>query len=241
MNLKNILLNSLMMATGWMENIYQYNSPQWFAGVLLQCYIVFYLICTVSKHGKRYYGYGCAAMIIWGYILMTRNWDVPFCYFWNGEGYFSFFIGCLVFEFCSTESIEGNTKVRIAEYGLVFVGIFFLLSYFVGFEVLSGEARFSLMAFVCPLILLASVQLKFPQYLLGNPFARALGSLSTSIFYWHIPLYQVVYFLLYGKGYFFNESSMVRCAAYFVLLAIICTFAHWLFDYKLPQRIKAKA
>ena len=233
-NFKYILLNSLMMATGWVENIYQYNSPHWFAGVLMLCYVAFYGICVLARKQKRYFTYGCVALMLWGYILLSRNWNFPFCYFWDGEGFLSFFTGCLVYEFLHTAEIPEKMRARIIGAAAAAVTVFFGLSWFVGFEQLAGDSRYVLALLICPAILMACVKWPVLSKILGNPLMERLGKLSTTLFFWHIPVYQVVYYLWYGKGRFLNnESSWMRGAAFIALLMAFCVVCAWIFE-KLP-------
>ena len=239
-NFKNIILNSLMMATGWVENVYQYNSPHWFAGVLMLCYAAFYGVCVLSRRQKRYFTYGCFAMALWGYVLLNRNWNFPFCYFWNGEGFLSFFIGCLVCEFLDCQTVQARTKRWSLAAGAVAVAVFFAMSWFVGFETLSDDSRYALVLLICPVILMICIKLSAASAILGNKVMTNLGKLSTSLFFWHIPVYQVVYFVLYRKGYFLNGAdNRLRWAA-FMLLLMACSFACYLLFERIPAHFRKK-
>ena len=239
-NFKNVLLNSLMMATGYVENVYLYNSPHWFVGVLMLCYVVFYGICILSRQQKRYFAYGCVGLMLWGYVLLSRNWTFPFCYFWNGEGFLSFFSGCLVHEFLMSDNIPERTKMRSIAAGAAAVVAFFGLSWFVGFEKLSGDSRYVFALLVCPVILMACVRWTLASKVLGSRLMARLGKLTTTLFFWHIPVYQVVYFLLYTRGYFLNDKpAWLRGGLFMVLLITFCLVCYWSFE-RFPSLLRKK-
>ncbi|MBE5740817.1 MAG: hypothetical protein E7349_08245, partial [Clostridiales bacterium] len=209
--------------------------------VLMLCYILFWLVCYFSRRKKSRFIYGILLLILWGYILLSRLWQFPFCYQKDGEGIFNFFLGCLIAEFWQGSNVSLNKKKWIAIAGLVLSVAFFIASYFEGFERLAGDSRYVLSLLVCPSILLNCVLWPISDIILGNRVMRALGKLSTSIFYWHMPLYMVTYFIIYRRGRFFNDSSnWVRMAVYFAVLFVGCCVAYLLFEKLLGSFLSKK-
>ena len=240
-NFKEVALNTLMISTGYVEELNQYNSPQWFACVLMLCYVLFYVLCYLARKNKRLFTYGSVLLALWGYVLISRAWSFPFCYPKNGEGFFSFFLGCLLAEFLQNESISLRVKRGFAIGATLLSVLFFVASYFKGFDRLSGDSRYALILLICPAILLLCVTVPQMDYVFGNRVMKTLGKLSTSIFFWHIPLYQCLYFPLYQRGFFFNEAPhFVRLALYLGLLFAICVASYLLVEKLLGSYLNKK-
>ena len=95
---KAILLNVLMIPSGWIDDGLPFNTPLWFVSVLMLCYIIFFALCRLSgKDGRRYMAM-VILLMLWGLVLEIGNFDIPFCYNYNGEGLLNFFAGCLLLE-----------------------------------------------------------------------------------------------------------------------------------------------
>jgi len=63
-NFKEVALNTLMISTGYVEELNQYNSPQWFACVLMLCYVLFYVLCYLARKNKRLFTYGSVLLAL---------------------------------------------------------------------------------------------------------------------------------------------------------------------------------
>ena len=240
-NFKEVIFNALLLSTGYVEELNQYNSPQWFACVLMLCYLVFYILCYLARKHKYAFTYGALLLALWGYILLTRSWSAPFCYPKNGEGFFNFFLGCLLAEFLQAKSVTSHVKKGVAITGGVLSVLFFLIAWSKGFDRLSGDSRYTFSLLICPAILMLAVTFRWMDHVFGNRVMSLLGKLSTAIFFWHIPLYQYLYFNRYQKGYFFNDSPhFVRLAVYLAFLFAICAVSYILVEKMLGNYLNKK-
>ncbi len=91
MNLQGLMMNFLLITSGWIEDIRPINGPCWFLSELLLCYIIYYALVKNVK--KEQYIYGCFLLVLWGQILLKQNMQIPFCYTHDGEGIRNFFLG----------------------------------------------------------------------------------------------------------------------------------------------------
>ena len=240
-NFKEVIFNVLMISTGYVEELNQYNSPQWFACVLMLCYLVFYVLCYLARKNKHLFAYGAVVLMLWGYILLSRSLSIPFCYPKNGEGFFNFFLGCLLAEFLQAKSVTVRVKKTVAVTAGVLSVAFFVLAWFKGFDRLSGDSRYAFSLLICPAILMLAVTFRWMDHAFGNRVMSLLGKLSTAIFFWHIPLYQFFYFVCYQNGYFLNEfSHFVRLVVYLAILFAVCIVSYWLVEKKLGNYLNKK-
>jgi len=234
----NIFLNLTMLSTGWIGNIYRFNSPLWFFCIILQCYILFYFFCYLSRKNKNVSTYCFFAAALLGYIFWMSPHELPFINYWSAQGIHSFFIGCLVFELFSHSTIK-NIRI-ITGIGCTLCLLFIILSFFVGFEPATGGILFITLC-IAPVSILACTQSKFLNVILGLGPLKWGGELSLSIVTLHMTLLDVCNFVLYQRGLFFNDSSpLVRAAVYVLLLFPICFFCHILFEKKITKYLKNK-
>lgn len=66
LNYKDIFLNLTLTTSGWIEDIYPYNTPCWFLSQLLLLYVIWFIITKYAKE-KALYGY--IGFILWGLVL----------------------------------------------------------------------------------------------------------------------------------------------------------------------------
>lgn len=206
-NFKTITLNVFMITTGWVDDIYPYNVSCWFISVLLLCYMIYYLICRAARGNSETVFWLDIALALWGYLLLSRGWDIPFCYPHNGEGFLNFFIGCILYEIRASGSQRQNRRLAGGMFCLL---IFFLfLSFRTGFERFSGDSRFSFSFLICPAVFLLVPEMKWLQRILENRAAIRLGEISMNIFYWHMPIIVFIN-ILTMKGWFSQISAGIR-------------------------------
>lgn len=238
-NFKNVILDLLMLSTGWFGTLQRYNSPLWFACVIMQCYLVFYALCCFSRKNPRrvIYGYGLLALL--GYSMMVGIWQGPLNNWWTGQGVHSFFLGCLLHAFYMSAS---KVVCRRATYiGFVLLLISLVLSIPVGFQRVIGDSFLYFTLLVSPTVLLLCLEQPFVVRILGSRLFSWLGSLSTAIFMCHYLLYDLLYWGFYQYGRFFNGySPLVRTGVYFTLLFLLCILSHILVEQKLGKYLRSK-
>lgn len=213
-NIKEFLLVFFMQTGGALEDIYPYNSPAWFICTLMVCYCIYYLISYYSVNETKYYFY-VIAMIIWGYILLNRNWDFPYMYNHNGEGFFNFFFGCLLMEIF----LKINKKYKRYVYAgsIVILGFILYCSWKVSFSDIVGDIRIVVSVLICPIILFWAMENNLCKKVLSIKPVFYIGKISMSIYLWHMVIYRIV-FILYNK-----LAGLTYCQAYVVYLIILFT------------------
>lgn len=206
-NFKNIVSNIFMVTTGWVDDIYPYNISSWFVSVLLLCHIIYYVLCRAARENPKLVLYLEIGLVLWGYLLLSKGWDVPFCYAHDGEGMLNFFVGCILFEIYEKNSARGNRRLLG---GLLCLAAGFLfLSHQVGFEQFSGDSRLPFAFLICPAAVLAALELRWIGKILeSRPFMK-LGQISMNIFFWHMPMIVLVN-LLGMKGWLGGTGARVR-------------------------------
>ncbi len=186
LSFKSILSNVFMVTTGWVDDIYPYNVSCWFVSVLLLCYIIYFLLCRAAGGNPRRVLYLDIALVLWGYLLLSKGWDMPFCYAHDGEGILNFFAGCVLFEVY--ERNEDGGSQRLLGLLLCLLAGFLLLAHKVGFEQFSGDSRLPFTFLICPAVILLALEIKWIGKVLESGLFAKLGQVSMYVFYWHMPL-----------------------------------------------------
>lgn len=238
-NFESVALNLLMMATGWFCEIYRFNSPLWFFGVVLLCYIVLFLACYLARKNRRIILYISAALSIWGYVLMTNGWTFPFAFHWTGEGLHSFFIGVLLCE--AHKALPRRTMKKLCITGGAMVVFIALLGCVFGFSEIAGNGYLWVTILLSPMLVIGSIEIPPFRAMLGNRFMESLGKMSMSIIVWHMPVFDVLYWVLYKRGYFLNGyPHWVRLTVYMAILLTGSWISYQLIEKKLGTVLKKK-
>ncbi len=74
----------LMTSSGWVRDIYPYNSPTWFISALMLVSLVFVAIHSLRKKNRLLYRAVSLLLACWGRVLIISGWNVPFCYIHDG-------------------------------------------------------------------------------------------------------------------------------------------------------------
>ncbi len=187
LNFKNIFLNLTLTTSGWIEDIYPYNGPCWFLSQLLLCYIIWYTITKFTSQNAIYLYIG---MILWGLILEKYQWNFPFCYVHNGEGFTNFFMGCLLCKAYLHMQKSKRFTVELVIESITF--LFIILAYQYGFRNISGDIKYVFTFLISPSLIILSLDFKHIKKILElRWFVILLGNISTGIFFWHIPFTKI--------------------------------------------------
>ena len=202
-----------------------YNSPTWFLAALFLCYILFF---TISYHSKdrTQYRYAITLCIILGFVLDT---ELPFLGAKNCFAYMSFFTGCMLAEgYPFITEKHKNTLPHVCVLLLLGIG-YLLLKY--GVEVISGDVETAFTFFISPALLyLALSEGIYCRMLHFRPLIF-LGKISTSVYFWHMPLYYILCGLLAEEG--LPEQQYL----FYLLLLIFFSTLSWRYLENRKRRI----
>ena len=233
---KSLLLNGLMMASGWIEDGFPFNTPLWFVSVLILCYIIYYVVCRLSGTENRRYVGLVILLMIWGCVLEIRNWDIPFCYGYNGEGIINFFAGCLLFELYSSLDMVQIRKLSVL--GIAVIGLWAVLSLYNTFPFVAADMRFVITFLICPTLILAALTVPvFRKALLFKPLV-GFGRISMSIFFWHAPLLKIFMAFCLTFGILISNPQ-AGFIAYILFVILFCTFSHIVLEKRLNELLGA--
>lgn len=189
-NIRDLALNLLMITSGWVEDIYPYNSPTWFFSALLLDYIIWFIVSKYTKN-KKWYIY--ILMIILGLAIQKAPLQKPFLYYHTGEALVPFFEGCIFYKFWNEKKEQGKRLAPeiIFLCSLLVVSIF--LTYIVGFDTAVGTWKYAWYVVYVPLIIMAVVDIRpLTRFFETKVMIGIFGNISKYIFFWHVPFFSIV-------------------------------------------------
>lgn len=240
-SLKQIVLNSLLIHWGWVETVSPLNGPCWFLSVIFLCYIIFFFICWISRNNRNAFMYLSLVMFFWGYIILARGIDFPFCGTQNGEGFMNFFFGCFICELYVRLTYIG--KKWIGWLSGVILLLVVLLSLRFGLGAVVDDFRVLFTILLCPALLFSSIEIKWVNKILGFKLFTFVGMISMSLMLWHRPLMDITYVWIFRDSGMSNEASFV---VYMLILFALCAISYYVFEkynilYKLVKFLREKS
>lgn len=218
LNFKNIFLNLTLTTSGWIEDIYPYNGPCWFLSQLLLCYIIWYAITKFTPPHSNYLYIG---IILWGLILEKYQWNFPFCYLHNGEGFTNFFMGCLLCKIYL--HLEKNKRFIFSIVIESIAFLFIVLAYQYGFRNISGDIKYVFTFLFSPGLIILSLDFKYiKQILEWRWLVILLGNISTSIFFWHVPFTKIFGSITINIPFYKTLAENIKYFLYLSSLYIFC-------------------
>lgn len=146
-NLYTFILSLFNISSGWFVLDVNLNMPLWYLSALMLDYIIFYVVCRISKERKNMYLFLIIAVAFWGMtiVITGHKSDMPFTYYNVARGHACFFIGVIlkeVYQYINNE----KARKRIANVLAVFLFSIISLIYFYGeTNVLAGTQWLSQM------------------------------------------------------------------------------------------------
>lgn len=234
LNLEQLLLHLTMQGTGGFSGAVQYNYPTWFVCALLVCYLLYYLLAYRAKNRTHYLVLLTIGMLT-GYWLLKTDLAFPYLYRVNGEAYLNFFAGCLLCELVTRKPPIHRTRRVMVSLACVFtVAALMVLT---DINAVAGDVRIVFTVMVCAPLIYLALECRPICWLLERKPAEMLGSISASVFFWHVIIenrFTYVWASQFGLGYH------AYYALYLVLLLACSTLSCFLLEKKLVQRLNPK-
>lgn len=185
LQLEKLVFTLLLQNGGGLSSANPYNAPTWFVSALLVCYVAYYVICRFSATPTRYY---CLLLIgvAWGYTLLIKDMSIPFCFASNGVAFLNFFLGCLLQTHFPKIQNSVHKWLRPAVFLFLFCFFYLILKY--GMVTICGNVPVAAAFLITPMIVYLALSNGLCARILRMKPLVYLGKISSSIFFWHLPL-----------------------------------------------------
>lgn len=243
-NLYTFVLSLFNLSSGWFVLDVNLNMPLWYLSALMLDYVLYYVICRVSKNRKNVYLFLILATTLWGMsiVISGHKSDLPFTYYNVARGHACFFAGTIlkeVFEFIDDEEI----CKRIANVFVSFLLIIICLLYFYGeTRVLAGTEWLSQMMWgliLSPMLVWICLYWNPIKKLLNLKGLVKFGAeISMSMYIWHFPCYQVIRILSGGGSISQFYAKIWFYMIVISFITIVSCFSCWVIEPKINKTIE---
>ena len=197
---------------GWFEYSFSLNAPTWYISVLMQCYIVAFVLATLKKNQKRK-NWLYMIPVILGFAIDYSGINFFVFNSVSSRGYISFFVGCLLMIWISreygchkTDKYKRYGTATICAWGGGVILIWILYSK-VGIIVIGDIYKV--------------MKIKFLSKVLSGKIATFLGDISFGIYLWNMPIEVSIILVSKVAGFTFDFGSISFFMIHFCIHLII--------------------
>lgn len=236
LDLDELLMVLTLQSGGGLSVAQPYNYPSWFVSSLTLCYILYYALAHFSRN-KTQYRCGIAVLIMVGYILSANIWSFYFLYTANGFALLGFFLGVLLGDIYP--ELTDRQRRHLALASAVILALVCCYGFGIGFFQISSNVVSLGMFYICPQVLILSLACPpVSKALQWKPF-RFLGRISMSVFFWHVPLHELLEKDIAPLG-ILPQSYEVRYGVYWVILILLSCLSEYLFGKLRAEKAASK-
>lgn len=195
----DLLLEFSGFYTGWFGKQYvPMNEPLWTVCCLLLCYVIFYYICYFSRNDENLYLF---VVLITFTVMMYLLKILPDSH-QEVRCIAAFSFGLLFYEFWEKASIEyGRIALYVYLLLLIFVVVMCFTKGFSFVEFMHPNSQYFAILFLSPLCLFEALYGRIVGKLLKTKAIVFLGSISMSIYMWHINVEYFFHPSIWGRSY----------------------------------------
>ena len=229
------LLRTLTFAETWIYNGEPFPTVVWYIHVLLLCYVVYYFIAGAKKPVT--YLAGMVGLLLLGWTLYVKQWNIPFLYRNIGRGYMAFSVGGLLLEFQNRASEKLRQRVSLC--AMLLAAAVLLAGVFWSFEKVFGDALLVCTLLLFPTAMLCLLNLRLVGKIFSCPPLVWLGKLSMAAFLVHVPVMNLIKALCYQSG----ALPFNRAYTFAIVLPVIFAVAalwHYGIEKKLIPALLAR-
>ena len=220
----SFILSLLNISSGWFVLDKSLNMPLWYISALMLDYVIFYCICRVSKKDRGLYLFLSAATFCWGVsiIITGKCSDQAFTYYNVSRGHACFFTGVLLKAFVDYVNVE-KARSRIATFFFVFFSFIMGCCFVFHSEtkILASTQWLSQMIYgnvLSPMLIWICLFFRPLQCILRIKPLVFLGNISSSLYIWHFPLYQVLRLLTCKYSVYYGSLWLYTLVILYMLI-----------------------
>lgn len=203
-NLSEIMINVLMIQSGWLGKDFALNGPTWFLSTLLLCYIVFYVVNRLfGNSNNRIFVY--ILLMVYAKIIVDAQSTLPMIGESFGYAILPFFAGCILSDIQDLIDNNSNNNSRKLVTVLLIADIILIAASAAGNMLFGTEKAlgdywmiFSLL--LIPLSVISIINVKPLDSFLENRIFVFLGSISMYVYIWHVPLGSFIHRIAQNAG-----------------------------------------
>lgn len=206
LSLVSVLMEFSGFYTGWLYGDMPMNIPLWTVCIMLLCYIIYYIMCKVSKKSQNRYILCVIFLIGFSILGNTVTKSDEFVPLYNGavfRGLESFGVGLFLYELYNRLSAKGGLLISIG--GIIATAVVCFMTVCLGVKDLSlfSEQRFlAFLLFFTPAFILSSIYVPPINWILSSKPFQFLGKMSMGLYMWHY----LIRILIGGRPFYLNGT-----------------------------------
>ncbi len=231
--LLGIVITMLGVQIGWGFEYPNINGQTWYLGVLLMCYIMFYLCVWGAKRLSLNVKYLFAGMILLGIGLFGG--DLPFPLFQPvaGRGYVAFFSGVLLADYWKEHP---NAKRILAA---MFTTLFTLIIAFTEWAHADQLNMLSVfMGVIYYPLMIHSLKSPKMERIFSNKLVYRLSSISFEAYMWHSVVFMIINVLEYKFRISFDRKDQVIVCSCIILTYLVAILSYYCIELPISKRIE---
>ena len=227
----SVFISSLGLQAGSVFSRTNINNPLWYLGVLMVCYIVFYITCTLSDRLsiKTYYLF--VLMVCVGLGIQEYCIIFPFFNEDTARGYIAFFSGVLLSLYIKNYGVT-KAECLISTATLALFALFLVIRP----SVVTTKLQYVLTFMVFPSIVFL-MESPGAKKLFRHKFWAKWSAVSFNVYIWHTPFFIAleVFRHLSGMGFEYGKLSTMYIAL--VIVQLFAVFSHRFIEIPLDKAV----
>ena len=210
-----------------------FNNPLWYLGVLLICYVLFWLITTSSLKDRTGNTPIYIFMVLLGLGLNSYETSLPFLNPSLARGLIPFFAGCILFMIYEKAR---RTPAAVISFVLLVAAV---AAYRISSEDFYDDLRMILVFLIYPSLIILFLDSRVVNLIFNHKFFGALGKISFEMYIWHVPCFSFVKLLAAKKVLAmpsdFNDMLMMTLA-----ITVLSVIMHYALEKPLTKRLMSR-
>ena len=190
------ILRTLTFTETWIYNGEPFPTVVWYIHVLLLCYVVYYFVARTKNPAA--YLTAVVGLLLFGWVLYTKQWNIPFLYRNIGRGYMAFSVGALLLEF--QNSTSEKLRLRVTLWVAALAAASLIAGAVWTYGKVYGDVQLVCTLLLFPAAMLCLLNLRWVEKIFSCPPLVWLGKLSMATFLVHVPVMNLIKSLCYQSG-----------------------------------------
>ena len=226
------ILVALGMNAGWFFGIASVYQVAWYIGVLMLCYMVFFIVTKLAQVMRSSPLNLYIFMVFLGIGIQFYGINLPFLNSEAARGYYSFFFGLILAYYVREIGISKRSVL------LAMLAILITVLYLIKLQENSilHENRYLLVFVIYPTLVIL-FETDFVKGIFKHPFWGLLGKVSFEVYLWHYPVFAVLQSLMANQVLSFDVHSFKTMYLFVAIVEIVAFFAYFFIEKPLSKLV----
>ncbi len=215
------------------NNIDRVNGPIWYISVLMVCYVVFYILCSIEGLWRKKLQLIHSEYLLFllpvavGLAIMNFDINFPFFNSMTAKGYIGFFVGIILIKFIRENALDRNSVGLLIAFLAFMIQIICVIIFHNKLDIFFGNWEMSLCFTFAPPIVIIVERLDYGA-LFNNRISDFLGQISFPLYLLHMPCFLTISVMKEVIGISIKRSVWNELVYAFIPCILCCIFMNML-------------